>query len=113
MTAGAKRVLDLTKRSPAGTALAGKFDRCVVGQPEATKVMADIIEAYQAGLCDPTRPAGNALFLGPTGTGKTYVVESLCASLFGSVRACLKVNAAEFQHSHEVAKLVGSPPGYL
>jgi ATP-dependent Clp protease ATP-binding subunit ClpA len=113
MIAEPKRILDLKKRSPTAEALVQMFNKRVVGQPEATQVMADIVETFQAGLCDPRRPAGNALFLGPTGTGKTHVVESLCEALFGNVRACLKVNAAEFVHSHEVAKLVGSPPGYL
>jgi len=64
-------------------------------------------------LNPPGRPVGNLLFLGPTGSGKTRVVEALAESLFGEARACIKIDCAEFQHSHEIAKLIGSPPGYL
>ena len=56
---------------------------------------------------------GNLLFLGPTGSGKTRVVEAMAESLFGDAHACIKIDCAEFQHSHEIAKLIGSPPGYL
>jgi len=68
---------------------------------------------FLAGLNPPGRPVGNLLFLGPTGSGKTRVVEALAESLFGDARACIKIDCAEFQHSHEIAKLIGSPPGYL
>src|SRR5512141_576771 len=68
---------------------------------------------FLAGLNPPGRPVGNLLFLGPTGTGKTRVVESLAESLFGDAKALIKIDCAEFQHSHEIAKLIGSPPGYL
>src|SRR5256885_10250736 len=68
---------------------------------------------FLAGLNPPGRPVGNLLFLGPTGSGKTRVVEAMAESLFGDPRACIKIDCAEFQHSHEIAKLIGSPPGYL
>src|SRR5437762_10678024 len=68
---------------------------------------------FLAGLNAPGRPVGNLLFLGPTGSGKTRVVEAMAESLFGDQRACIKIDCAEFQHSHEIAKLIGSPPGYL
>src|ERR687887_1963252 len=68
---------------------------------------------FLAGRTPPGRPIGNLLFLGPTGSGKTRVVESMAESLFGDSRACIKIDCAEFQHSHEIAKLIGSPPGYL
>src|SRR5438132_173397 len=68
---------------------------------------------FLAGLNPPGRPVGNLLFLGPTGSGKTRVVESMAEALFGDSRACIKIDCAEFQHSHEIAKLIGSPPGYL
>src|SRR3954464_567692 len=68
---------------------------------------------FLAGLNAPGRPVGNLLFLGPTGSGKTRVVEAMSESLFGDARACIKIDCAEFQHSHEIAKLIGSPPGYL
>jgi ATP-dependent Clp protease ATP-binding subunit ClpA len=58
-------------------------------------------------------PVGNLLFLGPTGSGKTRIVEAAAEILFGDSRALIKVDCAEFQHSHEIAKLIGSPPGYL
>jgi ATP-dependent Clp protease ATP-binding subunit ClpA len=84
-----------------------------VGQEQATRVLVEMFEAYRAGFCDPSKPAGVALFLGPTGTGKTHVVETFAQSLFGKKEACLVVDCAEFQHSHEISKLIGSPPGYL
>jgi ATP-dependent Clp protease ATP-binding subunit ClpA len=68
---------------------------------------------FLAGLNPPGRPVGNLLFLGPTGSGKTRVVEAVAESLFGDARAMIKIDCAEFQHSHEIAKLIGSPPGYL
>ena len=89
------------------------LNKRIVGQPEAVKVLADIVETYQSGLCDPNRPAGTALFMGVTGSGKTATVEAACEALFGSPRACIKIDAAEYQFAHEVAKLVGSPAGYL
>jgi ATP-dependent Clp protease ATP-binding subunit ClpA len=68
---------------------------------------------YQTGLCAPGRPVGNFLFLGPTGTGKTRTVEALAECLVNNPRAVIKIDCAEFQHSHEIAKLIGPPPGYL
>jgi ATP-dependent Clp protease ATP-binding subunit ClpB len=68
---------------------------------------------FCAGLHSPGRPVGNLLFLGPTGSGKTRTVEAAAEILFGDSRAVIKVDCAEFQHSHEIAKLIGSPPGYL
>jgi ATP-dependent Clp protease ATP-binding subunit ClpA len=70
-------------------------------------------QIYLAGMNMPGRPIGNLLFLGPTGSGKTRVVEASAEILFGSSRAFIKIDCAEFQHSHEIAKLIGSPPGYL
>src|SRR5438093_11856678 len=70
-------------------------------------------QIYLAGMAMPNRPIGNLLFLGPTGSGKTRIVEASAEILFGSPRAFIKIDCAEFQHSHEIAKLIGSPPGYL
>ena len=112
-TAGTKRILDLSKRSPVSETLYNTFSKRIIGQDEAVGVLADLVERYMAGLCDPTMPVGSVLFLGRTGVGKTACVEALCESLFGSPRACTKVDAAEFVHSHEIAKLIGSPAGYL
>ena len=107
------RVLDSSKNSPEAESVLAMMRRQIVGQDDAVKILVDIVESHQAGFSKPGRPAGNALFLGPTGSGKTHTVEMLCKGLFGDKRACLKVDCAEFQHSHEIAKLIGSPPGYL
>jgi ATP-dependent Clp protease ATP-binding subunit ClpA len=68
---------------------------------------------YLSGLSAPGRPLANLLLLGPTGSGKTRLVEATAEALFGDARAVVKIDCAEFQHGHEIAKLVGSPPGYL
>jgi ATP-dependent Clp protease ATP-binding subunit ClpB len=108
-----KKELDATRRSPAassfGEALRGK----IVGQEEAVQALVDLYQVFCAGLHSAGRPVGNLLFLGPTGSGKTRIVEAAAEILFGSSRAVIKVDCAEFQHSHEIAKLIGSPPGYL
>jgi ATP-dependent Clp protease ATP-binding subunit ClpB len=85
----------------------------IVGQDEAVDQIVSIYQTYLAGMTSPGRPIGNFLFLGPTGTGKTRLVEAAAESLVGDARAVLKIDCAEFQHSHEIAKLIGSPPGYL
>ena len=77
------------------------------------QAVVDLYRVFRAGLEAPSRPIGNLLFLGPTGTGKTRIVEVAAEALFGDSRAVIKVECAEFQHSHEIAKLIGSPPGYL
>jgi ATP-dependent Clp protease ATP-binding subunit ClpA len=87
--------------------------RKVVGQDEALEKVIEVYQMFLAGLNAPGRPVGNLLFLGPTGTGKTRMVEAMAESLFGDAHACIKIDCAEFQHSHEIAKLIGSPPGYL
>src|SRR5215467_2448861 len=85
----------------------------VVGQPAATKVIVPYIQMFQAGLAPEGRPVGVFLLLGPTGTGKTKTVEALAEILHGSAKNLLKVDCGEFQMEHEVAKLIGAPPGYL
>jgi ATP-dependent Clp protease ATP-binding subunit ClpA len=87
--------------------------RKIVGQDEAVQAVVDLYQVFRAGLNSPGRPVGNLLFLGPTGAGKTRVVEATAEVLFGDPRAVIKIDCAEFQHSHEIAKLIGSPPGYL
>jgi ATP-dependent Clp protease ATP-binding subunit ClpB len=87
--------------------------RKIVGQDEAVQAVVDLYQVFRAGLNSPGRPVANLLFLGPTGAGKTRVVEATAEILFGDPRAVIKVDCAEFQHSHEIAKLIGSPPGYL
>ena len=85
----------------------------IVGQEEAIDQIVNIYQMYLAGMASPGRPIGNFLFLGPTGSGKTRIVEATAESLVGDLRAVIKIDCAEFQHSHEIAKLIGSPPGYL
>jgi ATP-dependent Clp protease ATP-binding subunit ClpB len=85
----------------------------VVGQDEAIEQIINIYQTNLAGMSSPGRPIGNFLFLGPTGSGKTRLVEATAESLVGDARAVIKIDCAEFQHSHEIAKLIGSPPGYL
>src|SRR5437588_6592878 len=85
----------------------------IVGQDEAIQQIINVYQTHLAGMSSPGRPIGNLLFLGPTGSGKTRLVEATAESLVGDPRAVLKIDCAEFQHSHEIAKLIGSPPGYL
>jgi ATP-dependent Clp protease ATP-binding subunit ClpA len=85
----------------------------IVGQDEAIQQIINIYQTNLAGMSSPGRPIGNFLFLGPTGSGKTRLVEATAESLVGDARAVIKIDCAEFQHSHEIAKLIGSPPGYL
>jgi ATP-dependent Clp protease ATP-binding subunit ClpB len=87
--------------------------RRIVGQPDGIRAVADLYQVFCAGMSSSGRPVGNLLFLGPTGSGKTRIVEAAAEILFGDPRAVIKVDCAEFQHSHEIAKLIGSPPGYL
>ena len=85
----------------------------IVGQAEGVQAVVDLYQVFCAGLNSAGRPVGNLLFLGPTGSGKTRIIEAAAEILFGDARSVIKVDCAEFQHSHEIAKLIGSPPGYL
>src|SRR2546428_2376416 len=85
----------------------------IVGQESAISGIASTVKTYQAGLSPSGRPAGVFLLLGPTGTGKTRTVEALAEVLHGTSQKVIKMNCGEFQTDHEVAKLIGSPPGYL
>src|ERR1043166_6436236 len=85
----------------------------IVGQNDAIDQIVNIYQMNLAGMASPGRPVGNFLFLGPTGSGKTRMVEATAESLMSDARAVIKIDCAEFQHSHEIAKLIGSPPGYL
>ena len=85
----------------------------VVGQEEAIREMVDAYQTWAAQMSAPGKPVASFLFLGPTGSGKTRIVEAAAESLLGDARAVVKIDCAEFQHSHEIAKLIGSPPGYL
>ncbi|HXW62286.1 MAG TPA: AAA family ATPase [Candidatus Acidoferrales bacterium] len=105
--------LDPSLRSIESRDFEGGLRRKIVGQDQAVQAVVDLYQVFRAGLNAPGRPVGNLLFLGPTGAGKTRVVEATAEVLFGDPRAVIKVDCAEFQHSHEIAKLIGSPPGYL
>jgi len=85
----------------------------VIGQSAAMKFIVPYVYMWQAGLAPEGRPAGIFLLLGPTGTGKTKTVEAIAEVLHGSAKNILKIDCGEFQMEHEVAKLIGSPPGYL
>ncbi len=91
----------------------GRLLSKVIGQNQAVNNIVSMYQIFLAGMASPGRPIGNLLFLGPTGSGKTRVVEASAEILFGTPRAFIKIDCAEFQHSHEIAKLIGSPPGYL
>jgi ATP-dependent Clp protease ATP-binding subunit ClpB len=105
--------LDPQKRSSTSRHFDEELRQRVVGQNEAVEALVDLYQVFWAGLHSAGRPVGNLLFLGPTGSGKTRTVEAAAEILFGDSRALIKVDCAEFQHSHEIAKLIGSPPGYL
>jgi ATP-dependent Clp protease ATP-binding subunit ClpB len=113
MKTNVTNTLDPTRRSKDTTEFEDALRRKIVGQDQAIEKVVEIYQMFLAGLNPPGRPVGNLLFLGPTGTGKTRVVEAMAQALFGDVRSCIKIDCAEFQHSHEIAKLIGSPPGYL
>src|SRR5581483_1421560 len=105
--------LDPTRTGKDAEALEGSLHRLIVGQDEAIQQIVNIYQMYLTGMTPPGRPIGNFLFLGPTGSGKTRIVEATAESLVKNSRAVIKIDCAEFQHSHEIAKLIGSPPGYL
>ncbi len=107
------RQLDATRVSKIADELASKFRNRIIGQPKAFEALSKVLLKYQSGIYDRRRPISSLLFLGPTGVGKTGSVEAFVEGLFGSPTHMLKIGCAEFQHSHEIAKLVGSPPGYL
>src|SRR6202158_4126386 len=107
------KTLDPTQTGHAAEALHDDLRRRIVGQDQAISEIVNIYQMYLAGLNAPGSPIGNFLFLGPTGSGKTRLVEATTESLLGDPRAMIKIDCAEFQHSHEIAKLIGSPPGYL
>jgi ATP-dependent Clp protease ATP-binding subunit ClpB len=106
-------LLDPTKAGKQAQELEDKLRGLVIGQEEAIREIVSVYQTHVAGLCPSGRPIGNFLFLGPTGSGKTRIVEATAEALFKTSQAVIKIDCAEFQHSHEIAKLIGSPPGYL
>jgi ATP-dependent Clp protease ATP-binding subunit ClpB len=113
MKAAVRHQLDPTIRSNDTCDFHSSLKAKIVGQEEGVQSLVDMFQVFCAGLNSPGHPVGNLLFLGPTGSGKTRIVEAAAEILFGDARALIKVDCAEFQHSHEIAKLIGSPPGYL
>jgi ATP-dependent Clp protease ATP-binding subunit ClpB len=105
--------LDPTLKSPEVQEFEDALRRRVVGQDRAVRRLSRVFQVHKSGLAAPGRPIVNLLLLGPTGSGKTRLVEAAAEVLFGDPRAMVKIDGAEFQHSHEIAKLIGSPPGYL
>jgi ATP-dependent Clp protease ATP-binding subunit ClpB len=105
--------LDPTKTGLEANRLALDLQGLIVGQDEAIEQIVNFYQAYLTGMTLPGRPIGSFLFLGPTGSGKTRIVEATAECLVKSPRAVIKIDCGEFQHSHEIAKLLGSPPGYL
>jgi ATP-dependent Clp protease ATP-binding subunit ClpB len=105
--------LDPTQTGFEAEKLESDLRKRIVGQDEAIGQIVNIYQTNLAGMSSPGRPIGSFLFMGPTGSGKTRLVEAVAESLVGDGRAVIKIDCAEFQHSHEIAKLIGSPPGYL
>jgi ATP-dependent Clp protease ATP-binding subunit ClpB len=106
-------MLDTTRKGKQSQELETKLRSMVVGQDEAIHEVVTAYQGHVTGLSPAGRPIGNFLFLGPTGSGKTRIVEATAQALLNDPKAVIKIDCAEFQHSHEIAKLIGSPPGYL
>jgi ATP-dependent Clp protease ATP-binding subunit ClpA len=102
-----------TALNPRGAKMAAQLAERVIGQPESLDAIIPYIQMYQAGLAPEGRPVGVFLLLGPTGTGKTRTVEALAEVLHGNAKNVLRIDCGEYQMEHEVAKLIGAPPGYL
>ena len=105
--------LDPDQKSPRAQDFEERLGARIVGQERAVRRMSGLYQIFLAGMNPPNRPIGTMLFLGPTGSGKTRVIEAAAEVLFADHNAVVKIDCAEFQHSHEIAKLIGSPPGYL
>jgi len=105
--------LDADLKSSRGREFEQQLSSRIVGQDDAVRSMSNIYQVFLAGLNSLDRPVGTMLLLGPTGSGKTRMVEATAEALFGTACAVIKIDCAEYQHSHEIAKLTGSPPGYL
>src|SRR5258705_5357359 len=106
-------LLNPEMKSSRGLEFEQKLSSRIIGQERAVQRMSNLYQTFLAGMNPTGRPIGPMLFLGPPGTGKTRVVEAAAEILFDDPNAVIKIDCAEFQHSHEIAKLIGSPPGYL
>jgi len=105
--------LDPKRMGKDAEALELDLARLVVGQDQAIDQIVSVYQMHLTGMTAPRRPIGSFLFLGPTGSGKTRIVEATAEALVKNASAAIKIDCGEMQHSHEIAKLVGSPPGYL
>lgn len=105
--------LDVTRHGEATRDFETFLRSKVIGQADAVTAVTELYQMFLVGMAPPDRPVGNLLFLGPTGSGKTYIVEVVAEAIFGNPHAFIKVDCAEFQEHHEIAKLIGSPPGYV
>jgi len=108
-----KTILDPKKTGKDASYLEYRLRQLIAGQDDAIGQIVNMFQMYTTGLSSPGRPIGSFLFLGPTGTGKTRLVEAAAECLLRRPSPIVKIDCAEFQHSHEIAKLIGSPPGYL
>src|SRR5687768_5623877 len=105
--------LDPDQKSPRAQDFEERLTARIVGQERVVRRMIGLYQICLAGMNPPNRPIRTMLFLGPTGSGKTRVIEAAAEVLFGDSNAVVKIDCAEFQHAHEIAKLIGSPPGYI
>src|SRR5258706_1803772 len=105
--------LDPNQKSPRAQDFEERLGARIVGQERAVRRVSGLYQIFLAGMNPPNRPIGTMLFLGPTGSGKTRVIEAASEVLFADPNGVVKIDCAEFQHSHEIAKLIGSHPGYL
>src|SRR5260370_10694226 len=113
MKAAVRHQLDPTIRSNDTRDFQGALRAKIVGQEEGLQALVDLYQVFCAGLNSPGRPVGNLLFLGPTGSGKTRILEAAAEILLGGARSVIKVDCSEFQNSHEIPKLIVPPPGDL
>jgi ATP-dependent Clp protease ATP-binding subunit ClpA len=112
------RLLDATQETKFGALIRTDLERVLVGQPDAINYYVQLVEKFRSNLYEAGRPIGSVLMTGPTGNGKTYSAEKFSESLQSRIdrnwrKNMMRIDCGEFQHSHEVAKLIGSPPGYL
>jgi ATP-dependent Clp protease ATP-binding subunit ClpB len=106
-------LLNIKQRCDEASEFEQELFQRIVAQDDAALALSQIYQVYLAKMTLPGKPLGALLFLGPTGSGKTRAVEAAAEALFGDPHAMVKIDCAEFQHSHEISKLIGSPPGYL
>lgn len=103
----ANRQLDPTRRSKTIEDFERAIRYRIIGQEPAVEAVVDVFQMFQAGLSSANKPIGTLLFLGPTGSGKTRVTQAMAETLFGDEACMVRINCGEFQHSHEIAKLIG------